>query len=157
MNIRRLSFAVFVHHLSSISVALGLTPAFSTLPLRVPSLTDGSHRKSFFERPNTKRIRLQARENNFDEDGDDEEIVLDEEEDWRSFRAKLVMSEKPTETEPSQDSASALMDDDLDGIGAHFADDSAFSGKASMSEIENMMTPLDPSSWAYDSGKVSIR
>ena len=131
----------------------GWTTALSTSSLGVPSLTDGSHRISSLERQYTKRIRLQARDRSFDEDSDDDEIVLDEEEDWRSFRAKLVMSEKPTETEAAQDAAPALMEDDLDGIGALFADDST---KASVSEMENMMTPLDPSSWAYDSGKVSV-
>ena len=153
MNLRPLSVAVFLHYFSSASVTWGWTTALSTSSLGVPSLTDGSHRISSLERQYTKRIRLQARDRSFDEDSDDDEIMLDEEEDWRSFRAKLVMSEKPTETEAAQDAAPALMEDDLDGIGALFADDST---KASVSEMENMMTPLDPSSWAYDSGKVSV-
>lgn len=78
----------------------------------------------------------------------------DEGEDWRAFRAKLVMSESPSSSpqpssikdeNSSEDSIEGpiIDDSDLDGFGALFSE-SSISG----------FTPLDPSQWAYDSGKV---
>jgi putative AlgH/UPF0301 family transcriptional regulator len=99
-------------------------------------------------------------------------------EDWRSFRAKLVMSEPhmlhqqqehalpslvaPTECDPASGEC------DLDGIGDIFfqrqLQQSYNEMVGSMEAISSLharteqalshMTPLDPSQWAYDSGKV---
>jgi len=82
-------------------------------------------------------------------DDDDEEITLSEsDDDWRTFRAKLVMGE--SSTSPSSSAATTddtndntiIDDSDLDGIGALFSSETT------------QFTPLDPSQWAYDSGKV---
>eukprot|EP00579_Thalassiosira_antarctica_P013383 CAMPEP_0201944604 /NCGR_PEP_ID=MMETSP0903-20130614/53442_1 /ASSEMBLY_ACC=CAM_ASM_000552 /TAXON_ID=420261 /ORGANISM="Thalassiosira antarctica, Strain CCMP982" /LENGTH=182 /DNA_ID=CAMNT_0048487645 /DNA_START=67 /DNA_END=612 /DNA_ORIENTATION=- len=80
---------------------------------------------------------------------DDEEIDPDDEEDWRAFRAKLVMSEDPSSSPQSsagvENTEDTIVDDsDLDGIGSLFSDGSS----------STAFTPLDPSQWAYDSGKV---
>ena len=65
-------------------------------------------------------------------------------EDWRAFRAKLVMSESDSSSSiPTDDVSSSGEDDDLDGFGALFKDTATTS-----------FTPLDPEQWAYDSGKV---
>jgi len=106
------------------------------------------------------RSPLLARPN--DDDDDEESNLPDNEEgDWRTFRAKLVMSEGGTGTAASAASSSALVpsasgigdgtaviadDLDLDGFGALFSD-AKISG----------FTPLSPSQWAYDSGKVVER
>jgi hypothetical protein len=75
-----------------------------------------------------------------DEEDDDEEIDLSDQ-DWRAFRAKLVM-QKPEKTE-----AETVEDEgDLDGIGSVFTSTS--------SEEVATLTPLDPSQWAYESGNV---
>lgn len=76
-----------------------------------------------------------------DDEEDEEEIDLGDQ-DWRAFRAKLVFSDAP----PSDESSASKVDDsDLDGIGALFES----------TPVEDFkMTPLDPSQWAYDSGKV---
>jgi len=79
-------------------------------------------------------------------DGDDEmSPEEDEGEDWRAFRAKLVMSEGQKSSSSQGTGDNIIVDDsDLDGIGSLFADG------PSTTEL----TPLDPSQWAYDSGKV---
>ena len=87
-------------------------------------------------------------------------------EDWRSFRARLVMNEKkriiennnPSLTSDNQTSCSG----DLDGIGQVFTDnfvENKFEkNNSSKDELAGMMglqvdgmTPLDPSQWAYES------
>lgn len=89
-----------------------------------------------------------------EEDDDMDEIDLSDQ-DWRAFRAKLVMQKGGSSAEPS---ASTVVEDeeDLDGIGALFQSDSSSSASttsgATMSA--SSFTPLDPSQWAYDSGKV---
>ena len=88
------------------------------------------------------------------EDNDDEE-----EEDWRAFRAKLVMSEnKSSTTSPEKSEPEPLMDDDdLDGFGALFAQKEkqrSLSITQPKFEIPEGFTPLDPSQWAYDSGGI---
>ena len=105
----------------------------------------------------------------FDDD-DDEDIDLSDR-DWRSFRAKLVMSEPSGDEEEadassgstlSSGAASEFMEDDLDGIGAVFAsksstidDDVADGGTATETAMcPSKFTPLEPDQWAYDSGKV---
>jgi Uncharacterized ACR, COG1678 len=125
----------------------------------------------------------------FDNDDDDEEEEDDDkDEDWRSFRAKLVMGENkktksntpPSKTTGSSSSggedvtkassaAAAPLVDDFDGIGAIFMNQTEFvtsSSSSTAAEKEEtskqpqkptkntIMTPLDPSQWAYDSGKV---
>mmetsp|Transcript_23419 Transcript_23419/g.35889 ORF Transcript_23419/g.35889 Transcript_23419/m.35889 type:complete len:659 (-) Transcript_23419:64-2040(-) len=91
-----------------------------------------------------------------DDDDDDEVILSDSEDDWRTFRAKLVMGESSTSpssstTTTTTDSSSSsndniiIDDSDLDGIGALFSSEET---------TVQQFTPLDPSQWAYDSGKV---
>ena len=102
-----------------------------------------------------------------DDDDDDDEISLDDD-DWRSFRAKLVMGENAAKsssssatTTTSSSSSSSMMDDDLDGIGALFEDptgaattDKDTKATTASASLLQGMTPLDPSQWAYESGKV---
>ena len=66
--------------------------------------------------------------------------------DWRAFRAKLVLAEPRHDDD---DVCDALVDDcgDLDGIGDVFFDRTTTKRKL------ERMTPLNPSQWAYDSGK----
>lgn len=98
-----------------------------------------------------------------DDDDDDEEIVLSDG-DWRDFRAKLVMGENQPAPSPVTDAPPIILeeDGDLDGIGSIFLDASALASSSSKSstssssstEESTKMTPLDPSQWAYESGKV---
>lgn len=93
----------------------------------------------------------------FDEydDNDDDDTIDLADKDWRAFRAKLVMGEPSHDQQESnttnQTQVSAPSNSgDLDGIGALF---STFNdGKRA--ETTQLLTPLDPSQWAYDSGKV---
>jgi putative AlgH/UPF0301 family transcriptional regulator len=78
------------------------------------------------------------------DDADDDDNEEDDEfdlsnQDWRDFRAKLVMQE------PEQQQDVAQEDGDLDGIGSVLS---------SPSSSFTAMTPLDPSQWAYESGNV---
>ena len=87
------------------------------------------------------------------DDDDDEEIELSEsEDDWRTFRAKLVMGESTSssiEKTTNESNDNTIIDDsDLDGIGA------LFSSETTQSTTTSSFTPLDPSQWAYDSGQV---
>lgn len=73
-----------------------------------------------------------------------------EDDDWRAFRAKLVMSESEDTSSSSSSTIENTKDttiiedeEDLDGFGALFSETSA-----------KGFTPLDPLQWAYDSGKV---
>lgn len=100
------------------------------------------------------------------DDDDDEDVILSEDnEDWRTFRAKLVMGESSSSSSTDLSSASSsssssssdvIMDDsDLDGIGALFSSSSSSSSEpTSSTQLPSGFTPLDPSQWAYDSGKV---
>ena len=105
--------------------------AFSFSPLPRDVLPRQYHRTTLFAK--------------FEDDGSNSE---DDEEDWRAFRAKLVMSEGPPPTASAgvdEDTEDIVVDDsDLDGIGSLFSDASS----------STAFTPLDPSQWAYDSGKV---
>lgn len=86
-----------------------------------------------------------------DDQDDDETFDIDlGDQDWRAFRAKLVMSDSTTEVGEEAEQTIEEDDSDLDGIGAIFASKS--SDTASVKDFS--MTPLDPSQWAYDSGKV---
>lgn len=87
-------------------------------------------------------------------DGTDDDREEDEdlepslpEQDWRTFRAKLVMSESALESRTAVTSE----DGDLDGIGALFS--STVTETESSSKFKGL-TPLDPSQWAYDTGKI---
>mmetsp|Transcript_9877 Transcript_9877/g.16341 ORF Transcript_9877/g.16341 Transcript_9877/m.16341 type:complete len:636 (+) Transcript_9877:128-2035(+) len=116
----------------------------SPLTVLLASFYCTSHVFSFAPSSVTKPSVLRATS-----DDDDEEITLSEsDDDWRTFRAKLVMGE--SSTSPSSSAATTddtndntiIDDSDLDGIGALFSSETA------------QFTPLDPSQWAYDSGKV---
>lgn len=121
---------------------------------------------------------------NFEDDDDDTDDIKLGDEDWRAFRAKLVMGEKTASGEIdaklSSDSrmgrsddidTSALTDEridrvgseyqssdesDLDGIGSIFQDNFADTSpiETALGERTNELTLLDPSQWAYDSGDV---
>ena len=96
-----------------------------------------------------------------DDDYNDSEIDLSNE-DWRAFRAKLVMqptqSISSSELSSNEESASVLSDEniieDLDGIGAaqFQPEDTSDTMKNKKNEFE--FSPLDPSQWAYESGDV---
>jgi putative transcriptional regulator len=92
-----------------------------------------------------------------DEEDDEEESLALRDDDWRAFRAKLVMGEK---TSPSKenDGSSSVVDGDLDGIGSLFDDfpDAKMnaSDATAATKRENVFTPLDPSQWAYEAGDV---
>ena len=106
-----------------------------------------------------------------EEPEDDEDVVL-QDEDWRAFRAKLVMGEqKSSSSTPAAEESDNLSsssnradsvekemivdDGDLDGIGSLFQDDFAKETTTNNSDSTIAeMTPLDPSQWAYDSGDV---
>ncbi|KAL7566707.1 hypothetical protein ACA910_017764 [Epithemia clementina (nom. ined.)] len=65
------------------------------------------------------------------------------------------MGEKPQVGQTSSATATISDTDDLDGIGSIFADQALESSASSGStSLHDRMTPLDPSQWAYDSGKV---
>jgi len=117
----------------------------------------------------TTRLSLAWDDDDEDEDGDDLDIDLSDK-DWRAFRAKLVMGEPPATSstttqktssssnkqvsqesvEPDHAKEKVVVDDgDLDGIGALFS-----SEQQEVQQLQEKMTPLDPSQWAYDSGKV---
>ena len=129
------------------------------------------------------QTRLFAKGDDFDDDDeDDEDSDLLADSDWRDFRAKLVMGENApsgsssstgsTKSKDKGDDESAVVlgdDGDLDGIGSIFQDSGSGSSSTrstrkmgsssstedpdTMSSLEGM-TPLDPSQWAYDSGKI---
>ena len=111
-----------------------------------------------------------AKSQGSDDDDDDEDITVDDD-DWRAFRAKLVMGEKNTAEEDGlyssaqtsnidektdSSSSDGRIDDDLDGIGSIFRDEfvDAVESESKEETKKNEFTPLDPSQWAYDSGDV---
>lgn len=123
-------------------LALYITAASSFVPVTrfrsAHSLAVNSHATS-----RSKSFVLYARSDEEDDDEEEEEIDLSDQ-DWRAFRAKLVM-QKPEKTE-----AESLQDEgDLDGIGSVFT-----STTTSNDSVAATLTPLDPSQWAYDSGNV---
>jgi len=110
-----------------------------------------------------------------DEDGeeDEDESLALRDDDWRAFRAKLVMGEKtvaPTSSttsssgsikEKNEGSSASTMEGDLDGIGSLFSEDFpetkinvSTTTTAAASSSETAFTPLDPSQWAYEAGDV---
>lgn len=178
-----LSTLVYLQHISNPAVAfgpnLGVKFSGSLLLLntknrkRVQVATTRSdpslnYQKQYF----TCAICLKAKsfgDNEEEEDDDEDDISLDDDADWRSFRAKLVMGESKTTSksssstkEESPSSSSSIVEDDFDGIGALFEESSspyssdadAASSSSSSSSLLQGMTPLDPSQWAYESGKI---
>lgn len=107
-----------------------------------------------------RRFRLGPMYLSEEDDDDDDDIDLSDQ-DWRAFRAKLVMK-KPEKEEDSQSISSATVvenEDDVDGIGALFQSSSVSGMSGDDASTTSTMssdafTPLDPSQWAYDSGKV---
>lgn len=80
-----------------------------------------------------------------DEDDDDDDEIDLSDQDWRAFRAKLVMQK------PEQQQQEVVQEEgDLDGIGSVFSAEDVAQSSSSFTA----MTPLDPSQWAYESGNV---
>lgn len=160
--------------LVTLLLLLPLPLSYGFAPVRSFSFTSSlsSSRMSYREplsfirapRQNSKWILCGKRseedgETEVDDDDDDEYIELDlhSDQDWRSFRARLVLTESSDiavrtlgsdeDDEPCEPQSGNC---DMDGIGALFKEDL----KRSASSMMERMTPLDPSQWAYDSGKV---
>jgi len=96
-----------------------------------------------------------------DEDEENESAIDLGDDDWRAFRAKLVMQgdAAASPAAPSSSTTTSPLQDegDLDGIGTLFQSEPSaalFKSAAQTSIISADMTPLDPSQWAYDSGMV---
>ena len=100
------------------------------------------HTSSSSRSPSHRSILPHHAKSNGDQDDEEEDIDVSDQ-DWRAFRAKLVMQTKARD-EPT----TTLQDGDVDGIG------SLFSTPPTQQQTVQGMTPLDPSQWAYDSGKV---
>ena len=181
---RRLAFAVMfllvsLHRLAFITRNVdAFTPTTSRIFTTSGSCYSAATATAASTSSTANRCFLAAKYSDLDENDDDDEIDLSDK-DWRSFRAKLVMSE-PGEEEGEGASAAdgptstakALLEseDDLDGIGAVFAskpstlegrtaDDTDDDEIASRRSAEKTLcptkfTPLDPEQWAYDSGGV---
>jgi putative AlgH/UPF0301 family transcriptional regulator len=99
----------------------------------------------------TKRHNLLLNSGANDDDEIDDDELLDinlVDDDWRTFRAKLVMNEKNV-NQQQQKSDSTTDEDDFDGIGSIFS-----SSDEQAESLLQGMTPLDPTQWAYDSGTV---
>jgi putative AlgH/UPF0301 family transcriptional regulator len=92
--------------------------------------------------PSFHRILFLASRNSDDKDDEKGEEIDLSGQDWRAFRAKLVMGSTSLNRNQSTHETSS---DDLDGIGALFAEEN---------DVPFQLSPLDPSQWAYDSGKV---
>jgi hypothetical protein len=85
----------------------------------------------------------------------------EDDDDWRAFRAKLVMSENAVTSETSTEiSTESTDEDDFDGFGALFAQKTQGEKTLTTSEpkftIPEGFTPLDPTQWAYDSGRYIV-
>eukprot|EP00977_Amphora_coffeiformis_P010838 scaffold2536_cov169-Amphora_coffeaeformis.AAC.31 len=163
---RATGFAIIVPH-------IGVTPTHhSQQPPQLRSPCQAS--RTTCSKQRNRSFRLAAKgagddEEDDDDDDDDDPIDLDDEADWRSFRAKLVMGENaptpPPPPPPSSSSSSSatttssIVEDDFDGIGALFEETPASSTDSDSITANNPtmlqgMTPLDPSQWAYESGKI---
>lgn len=100
--------------------------------------------------------KLDRGDDHGDDDNDEDANALEvdlSDQDWRTFRARLVMSEKERSTVPTEESTVIVEEGDLDGIGALFSSQTIGTG---ITERKNgfSLTPLDPAQWAYESGKV---
>lgn len=116
---------------------------FVASPRFPPKLSLEVNSRDRIRAPSASVLWAKDRKDEDDEDDDDDIDLSDQ--DWRAFRAKLVMQkpEKP---------ASEVMEDDLDGIGSVFSTSTSLQEEVKLSSTK--MTPLDPSQWAYDSGNV---
>ena len=133
----------------------------SAFTSQLPTLslaTRGMKRTRESDRFRMETRNLCAKKNDDNDEEEDEEIDLSDK-DWRAFRAQLVMSkntEKDIEisssTATTQEDEPLIFEDDLDGIGALFSSPSTSTSPDAMSEAN--FTPLNPSQWAYDSGKI---
>eukprot|EP00574_Skeletonema_japonicum_P011429 CAMPEP_0201715102 /NCGR_PEP_ID=MMETSP0593-20130828/1369_1 /ASSEMBLY_ACC=CAM_ASM_000672 /TAXON_ID=267983 /ORGANISM="Skeletonema japonicum, Strain CCMP2506" /LENGTH=669 /DNA_ID=CAMNT_0048204513 /DNA_START=73 /DNA_END=2082 /DNA_ORIENTATION=+ len=133
--------------------------AFSFSPSSVPIASNNNSNNLYRSRSEATLLRAASDDN----DNEDDEVILSEsEDDWRTFRAKLVMGESSsssstttattTTTTDSSTDNTIIDDSDLDGIGALFSSETVQS--TTTSSLSSGFTPLDPSQWAYDSGKV---
>ena len=143
------------------NIALSFSPVNSTTRSNNNSKTKNHriHHEQSHESSTTHHRVLLFDKSSPEEESDDNN---GEDEDWRAFRAKLVMSEGGNAagggtSSPSIEDENTAVDDgpiiddsDLDGFGALFSESSATSSPSSFAGF----TPLDPSQWAYDSGKV---
>jgi hypothetical protein len=103
-----------------------------------------------YDRIRAPFVRFARDDSNDEEEDDDDDDDIDlSDQDWRAFRAKLVMQkpEKP---------ASEVIEDegDLDGIGSVFSTSTSTTEQEQVKSSSPTLTPLDPSQWAYDSGNV---
>jgi len=142
-----------------------------------PTTLGGSYYSATSRRPFLAAMKDDDLEGDDDDDDDDDDIddIDLSDKDWRSFRAKLVMSEPEGEEDSSADAPTSTgeafleIEDDLDGIGAVFAskpstiegstagdndDDDILRSSTEKTLCPTKFTPLDPDQWAYDSGKV---
>jgi putative AlgH/UPF0301 family transcriptional regulator len=123
------------------------------------SLSQSSPRRSRFA-TTVKFAREDDEDEDEDEEDDDESDIDLGEDDWRDFRAKLVMKGEPQGPSSKAAAVPPLQDDgDLDGFGALFAEEQTTAVSTSQDDETTeakpvSMTPLDPSQWAYDSGKI---
>jgi putative AlgH/UPF0301 family transcriptional regulator len=104
-------------------------------------------------------VALAAKDGRLDDEADEESLAL-RDDDWRAFRAKLVMGEKTSATAKDTDSEGAsLLEGDLDGIGSLFNEDfpetrTNTSISTAATRGSYTFTPLDSSQWAYEAGDV---
>eukprot|EP00957_Ditylum_brightwellii_P020591 1551965-Ditylum_brightwellii.AAC.1 len=110
------------------STIVGFGPSFqfreqTTFRQRYPVFSFLSPR-FFYSRVEGKCIsRLLYRHDDEDDDGDDESDINIGDEDWRDFRAKLVMQKNDNANFSKKLDASAFLDEeeDMDGFGALFS------------------------------------
>lgn len=131
-----------------------LVVAFSP-PTHVDSITSRWHHKIHHKIRSHHNIHLQNNNQCQSTLMAESSDSAGEDDDWRAFRAKLVMSESEDTSKSSSSSSSSSTientkdttiiedEEDLDGFGALFSETSA-----------KGFSPLDPEQWAYDSGKV---
>lgn len=135
---------------------LALTEAFTPTRSQNNRLSFGFAKTARFAIPNDP-FWGEGGADDDDEEDKDSDIDLGDE-DWRAFRAKLVMQGDKEPAAASTTAVTMIQDDgDLDGIGSIFFEDeisTAVSGTEDVKIVSADMTPLDPSQWAYDSGNV---
>lgn len=100
-------------------------------------------------------LSLAADKNDGWSDEEEEEDLALRDDDWRAFRAKLVMNEKSADNNEAGTTGNSD-EGDLDGIGSLFSDDFSEPGRqaTSSTDSDDAFTPLDPSQWAYEAGDV---
>lgn len=92
---------------------------------------------------------------NSEKGGDNDEIDISDQ-DWRAFRAKLVMQKDETPEVTSSNTSTDVDDNDLDGIGSVFDDPTTLSSSASSSSSPSLssLMNMENDQWAYESGNV---